>query len=264
MGICVPEGGESVAGNTFERMEKKVVVPTEIVPALKARIEEYMEPDAFNKGGEPYMICNLYFDDDADDVIRTSVTKPWYKEKLRLRAYGVPTDDTKVFLEIKKKCNKVGTKRRVKFSLREAKQYLETGVHPDGLPYIDEQVLREIDYYRSHEAVYPKIYVSYLRNAYFGKDDPEFRVTFDSDILTRRYDLDLSKGRYGDQALSPGKTLMEVKFAGAVPLWFARLMSEYGLSFHTFSKVGTNFKLYTYEKACALSPEEEHYLRLIH
>ncbi len=42
-----------MAGNTFERMEKKVVVPTELVPALKSRIEKYMEPDAFNKGGEP-------------------------------------------------------------------------------------------------------------------------------------------------------------------------------------------------------------------
>ncbi len=255
---------DRLAGNTFERMEKKVVVPTVLVPELQSRITPYMEPDAYNVGGKPYMICNLYFDDEADDIIRTSVEKPWYKEKLRLRAYGVPTPDTKVFLEIKKKCNKVGTKRRVKFTLREANAYLETGVHPEGLPYIDEQVLREIDYYRSHEKVFPKIYVSYLRNAYFGKEDPEFRVTFDSDILTRRYDLDLEKGRYGDPVLSPGRTLMEVKFPGAVPLWFARVMSDCGLSFHTFSKVGTDFKLYTYENACALSPDEEHYLRLIH
>lgn len=253
-----------MAGSTFERMEKKTIIRTEDLPLIRERISERMDPDPFNKGGAPYMISNLYFDDDADNVIRTSVSKPWYKEKLRLRSYGVPDDDTKVFLEIKKKCNKVGTKRRVRFPLRDAKRYLETGEHPVGLPYIDEQVLREIDYYRSHETVYPKIYVSYMRNAYFAKDDPEFRVTFDSDILTRRYDLALELGRYGDPALLPGHTLMEVKFAGAVPLWFTHVMSEFGLSFHTFSKVGTNFKLMTYDSAVQLHPDEEHFLRLIH
>lgn len=253
-----------MAGNTFKRMEKKTTLPTEAVPELMTRIEAYMNPDAYNVDRKPYTICNLYFDEWDDDVIRTSVEKPWYKEKLRLRSYGTPTDDTKVFLELKKKCNKVGTKRRTKLPYRDLQQYLATGRHPDGLSYIDEQVLREIDYYRSHHDVAPRVYVSYLRNAYFGKEDPSFRVTFDSDILTRRQDLDLALGRYGEPALSPGKTLLEVKFAGAVPVWFCRIMSEFGLSFHTFSKVGTDFKLYTYEQACAARPNEEHILRLIH
>lgn len=253
-----------MAGNTFERMEKKTTLPTAVVPELVARIRERMEPDAYNVGGQPYTICNLYFDEPDDDVIRTSVEKPWYKEKLRLRSYGTPTPDTKVFLELKKKCNKVGTKRRTKLPFRDVQAYLATGQHPSGLSYMDEQVLREIDYYRSHHEVSPQVYVSYLRNAYFGREDPSFRVTFDSDILTRRYDLDLALGRYGAPALSPGKTLLEVKFTGAVPVWFCRVMSDFGLSFHTFSKVGTNFKLYTYERACAAHPDEEHILRLIH
>ena len=85
----------------------------------------------------------------------------------------------------------------------------------------------------------------------------------DFDILTRRHDLYLEHGRYGEPILSPGKTVMEVKFRGAVPLWFCRVMSDLGLSFHTFSKCGTDFKLYTYEKALATS-DEERYLRLIH
>lgn len=249
--------------NTFKRMEKKTTLSTSDVEALKARIAPFMENDPHNVDGKPYMISNIYFDDDNDHVIRTSVALPKYKEKLRLRSYGVPTEDTKVFLELKKKLNGVGTKRRAKLTLADAKAYLDTGVHPEGLSYIDEQVLREIDYYRSHETVYPKLYISYLRNAYFAKDDPSFRVTFDSDILTRRYDLDLALGRYGEPILAPGHTLLEVKFAGAVPLWFARVMSEFGLSFHTFSKCGTDFKLYTYQKALAASDEDRH-LRLIH
>lgn len=249
--------------NTFKRMEKKTTMPLDAVPAFLEAILPRMDYDAHNVNGEPYMISNIYFDDVNDNVIRTSVTLPKYKEKLRLRSYGVPTEDTKVFLELKKKLYGVGTKRRAKLLLKDAETYLETGIHPEGLSYIDEQVLREIDYYRTHETVVPRIYVSYLRRAFFAKDDPSFRVTLDSDILTRRYDLDLKLGRYGEPVLSPGKLVLEVKFAGAVPLWFCRVMSDFGLSFHTFSKCGTDFKLYTYEKACA-SDEEERYLRLIH
>lgn len=290
--------------NTFKRMEKKTTMRLCDVPAFLERILPRMEYDSHNVNGEPYMISNIYFDDVNDNVIRTSVTLPKYKEKLRLRSYGVPTADTMVFLELKKKLYGVGTKRRAKLLLRDAETYLATGVHPkgppyigeqvlreidsvgtkcrpkslsrdaetylptgvhpEGLPYIDEQVLREIDYYRSHETVVPRIYVSYLRRAFFAKDDPSFRVTLDSDILTRRYDLDLTLGRYGEPVLSPGKLVLEVKFAGAVPLWFCRVMSDFDLSFHTFSKCGTDFKLYTYQNACADHPDEDHYLRLIH
>lgn len=250
--------------STFERMEKKTTLPTAYVDELKARIEPYMEADPHNIGGKPYMICNLYYDSADDHVIRESVQLPKYKEKLRLRSYGVPTADSKVFLELKKKLNGVGTKRRTKLRLCEAEEFLETGRHPEELSYIDEQVLREIDYYRSHETVEPRVYVSYLRNAYHGKEDPSFRLTFDSDILTRRHDLRLELGRYGTPILSEGTTLLEIKFAGAVPFWFCRVMSDFGLSFHTFSKVGTDFKLHTYGRACAEHPDEEHYLRLIH
>ena len=250
--------------NTFKRMEKKTTLPTALVDELKARITPYMDHDPYNVDGEPYMICNLYYDAPDDHVIRESVQLPKYKEKLRLRSYGIPTADSKVFLELKKKQDGVGTKRRTKLRYGDLMHYLDTGIHPEGLSYIDEQVLREIDYYRSHQTVEPRVYVSYLRNAYHSKEDPSFRITLDSDILTRRYDLDLTLGRYGTPILTEGTTLMEVKFSGAVPFWFCRVMSDLGLSFHTFSKVGTDFKLRAFERACAEHLEEDHYLRLIH
>ncbi len=248
--------------NTFKRMEKKTTLPTSMVAELQARIAPYMIPDEHNADGKPYMVCNIYYDTPTDNVIRTSVALPRYKEKLRLRSYGTPTPDSKIFLELKKKLNGVGTKRRTKLTLRETEAYLQTGIHPEGLSYIDEQVLREVDYYRSHVDVSPALYVSYLRHAYHAKDDPSFRITLDSEILTRRYDLDLTLGRYGEPILTPGKTLLEVKFAGAVPLWFAHVMSDLGLSFHTFSKCGTDFKLYTHQKA--VEADGDRYLRLIH
>ncbi|MBE6652050.1 MAG: polyphosphate polymerase domain-containing protein [Ruminococcaceae bacterium] len=250
--------------NTFRRMEKKTIVQTALIADLQARLSAHMDFDPHNADGKPYMISSLYYDGADDHVIRNSVALPYYKEKLRLRSYGVPTPDSTVFLELKKKQDGVGTKRRAKLPLRDAEAFLETGIHPARLSYIDEQVLREIDYYRSHEDVQPRVYVSYLRTAYHEKSNPSFRITFDSDILARRHDLRLELGRYGDPLLTAGYTLMEVKFSGAVPFWFSRVMSDFGLSFHTFSKVGTDFKLTSHARACAAHPEEAHYLRLIH
>ncbi len=232
-----------MAKHTFERREKKMLIDNTQVNDFVNDILEYMTPDEYNVGGEPYMISNIYFDDDGDNVIRHSVSKPQFKEKLRIRSYGVPDKDTKVYIEIKRKLKGIGTKRRAKLPLWQLNEYLEMGKHPDGIKYIDEQVLREIDYYRATYHVSPKIYISYMRNAYFGKEDKKFRLTLDKEITTRRYDLDLSLGSYGEQLLPEGKTLLEVKFEGAVPLWFARIMSKYSLSFTPYSKYGTEFKL---------------------
>lgn len=231
-----------MAQNTFCRREKKLLIDASLSPALQSELAKHMTPDKHNKNGEPYMICNLYFDDDADSVIRHSISKPDFKEKMRLRSYGTPDADGKVFLEIKKKSCRVGTKRRVTMKLREAYDYLQNGTYPAGASPLEQQILREMDYYRATYPVYPKVYVSYLRHAYHGRDDDSFRVTLDRDILTRRDDLALELGRYGTPLLPEGKVLLEVKFVGAVPLWFARLMSQYGLSFGSYSKYGTEYK----------------------
>lgn len=241
-----------MAQNTFERLEKKLLISNEVVPKFIEKINPYMNPDVYNKDGEPYMICNLYFDNDNDDIIRTSVMKPKYKEKLRLRSYGIPASDSIVFIELKKKLNGVGTKRRAKLTLSEAENYIQTGVHPPNLKYIDEQVLREIDYFIKINKVYPKVYISYMRNAYFGKDNKDFRITVDRDIITRRYDLSLGAGRYGDSLLPDGKTLLEIKFEGAVPLWFSNIFNELGLSFGTYSKYGSEFNSYKKNQISAL------------
>ena len=231
-----------MAGNTFQRREKKIILDAALAEPLKQRIEEYMNADEYNKDGKPYMICNLYFDNANNDVIRNSVQLPKYKEKLRLRSYGTPQLDSKVFLEIKRKQNGIGTKRRAKITLQQVYNFLERREYPADTKYINTQVLREIDYYLSHTPVEPAAYVSYLRYAYQGKEDPNFRVTFDFDIVTRRHDLSLESGRFGDPLLPPDKMILEVKFAGAVPYWFVQIMNEYNLTFHTFSKIGNDFK----------------------
>lgn len=245
---------------TFKRVEKKLLLDSSLLPQFIEAISEHMVPDEYNKDGKPYAICGIYFDNDNDDVIRHSTSKPKYKEKLRIRSYGVPDDNTTVFIEIKRKVYGVGVKRRARLKLSEAREYIESGKHPEGLKYIDEQVLREIDYLRETTPMYPKIYVSYLRHAYFGKDDKNFRITIDSDIITRRYDLALEAGRYGEPLLPPNTVLLEIKFEGNLPLWFSQLFDKLGVTFGSYSKSGTEFKKYKLHQILDTNPSEDIYI----
>ena len=120
--------------NTFQRMEKKTTLPTAAAEELRARILSRMVPDGNCPDGEPYTVCNLYYDAADDHVIRRSVALPYYKEKLRLRSYGVPTPDTRVFLELKKKQDGVGTKRRAGLALREACAFWSRASTPRAFP----------------------------------------------------------------------------------------------------------------------------------
>ena len=228
--------------NTFKRREKKLLVDEKLLPEIEKKLLLYLEPDPHNIDGKPYEICNIYFDNSRNEIIRHSNSKPFYKEKLRLRSYGTPTSKDDVFFEIKRKMNKIGTKRRAIMPLEKIYDFLENGRIPEDESYINRQVLSEIDYFINTNEAVPYVYISYIRNAYFGKDDHSLRLTIDRDILTRHDALRLEDGRHGEPLLPEGKVLMEIKFHGGVPMWFASIMSEYGLSFTRFSKVGKEFE----------------------
>lgn len=92
----------------FERYEKKYCLTLSQQRFLLERMTPYMKKDAYGE----YTICNIYYDTDDYRLIRASLEKPVYKEKLRVRSYGVPQEDGKVFVELKKKFDGVVYKRR--------------------------------------------------------------------------------------------------------------------------------------------------------
>jgi hypothetical protein len=104
--------------------------------------------------------------------------------------------------------------------------------------------------------VTPKQYISYQRSAYFGKDDPNFRVTFDRNITTRRNDLRLSSNSYGWQIIQPTQHLMEIKIADSIPLWLALQLAELRIFRTSFSKYGTGYKQYVYYQLNNKNQEE--------
>ena len=230
-----------IAIEVFSRYENKYLIGEEIYARLQERLLEYMDLDEYNKRFYTYPIYNIYYDTEDSHLIRTSLAKPKYKEKLRLRSYGIPTENSKVYVEIKKKFRGMVSKRRSAMMPREAYDFLETGALPYLMPYMNAQVLAEAEYIFRRNNPVPKVFLSYERRAYFGRGDHDLRVSFDTAITTRRTDLRLESGTYGERLLEDGLWLMEIKVARSIPLWLARLLSEYEIYPRSFSKYGAEY-----------------------
>lgn len=219
---------------TFKRIEKKYLLNQEQYERLLEKIKPHMEMDQYGL----HTICNIYYDTDQYDLIRTSIEKPPYKEKLRLRSYGVPGMQDRVFVEIKKKWDGVVYKRRISMNLEEAEACLEQG---QPMP-VNGQIEQEVDYFIKFYHPKPKLYIAYDREAYFGKEDESLRITFDKNIRSREEGLKLELGDEGKQLLEDGCRLMEIKISQAFPMWLAALLSELSIYPVSFSKYGTIYK----------------------
>lgn len=234
-----------MAIKSFQRYEKKFILNETQYKKLLPILYEYMNEDKFCKNGENYNIYSIYYDTLDNQVIRHSINKPYYKEKLRLRSYKAPIEENdKVFLELKKKINGIVNKRRATLTLKEAYKFLEDRIRPKSLDFLNNQVLDEIEYYLNNNEVSPRVYISYSRKAFFGKNDKDFRITFDSNILSRRDNLSLQLGLYGENILPRDSYLMEVKILGAIPIWLSKTMSELKIYNTNFSKYGSEYVKY--------------------
>lgn len=223
--------------NVFERYEKKYMLDQVQYSLLRQALKEKMQEDQYGL----HTIGNIYYDTEDYELIRTSLEKPVYKEKLRLRSYGTPRKDSVVFVELKKKYAGVVYKRRTGMELSQAQEYLKKGMRPDTQ---EPQILNEIDWFLKQHMVSAKIYIAYDRIALAGKEDASLRITFDRNLRYRRTMLDLSRGDWGHELLEEGKILMEVKISQAMPLWLSRQLSKLEIYPVSFSKYGECYRKY--------------------
>ncbi len=237
-----------MAKEIFNRFEDKFLFDTSIYHQIREELLQYMESDSYNQKYGFYTISNLYYDTFDNHLIRTSLSKPRYKEKLRLRAYGTPKIDDTVYVEIKKKVCGLVNKRRTSMSLKDAYHFLQTKQKPLVNQKINRQVLNEITYMLNHYALSPKLYLAYDREAFFGVNNKDLRITFDTNIRSRRYDLRLESGGYGRQLLEQNQWLMEVKTPRRIPLWLSKLLAKYKTYSTSFSKYGTEYRLMLQEQ----------------
>ena len=218
----------------FNRYEKKYLLTRDVYLKLREKLQERMVVDQYGE----HTICNIYYDTKNYDLIRKSIEKPVYKEKIRLRSYGVPSLDSTVYLEIKKKYQKVVNKRRIAIKLSDAYNLIEKAEQP----LEDSQILNEIKYFLKHYKLVNKTFLAYDRIALYDKEDHDFRITFDHNIRSRNYDTELEKGDYGKYLLDENYYLMETKIYSSTPLWFTEILSELKIYPTSFSKYGNIYK----------------------
>lgn len=219
----------------FKRYELKYLITKKQKEDLTLRMEGQMDRDAYGRN----TIFNIYCDTPTHLLIRRSLEKPVYKEKLRIRSYGRARADSLVFVELKKKYKSVVYKRRIGLSNAQAMEWIGGGDTPVQSGQIGREIQYVLDFY---ENLQPAMFLSYEREAFFGKEDKNFRVTFDEEIRWRTEDLSLMRGAFGVPLLKPGQVLMEVKTAYAIPLWMTEWMTENRVYKTSFSKYGNAYE----------------------
>lgn len=181
----------------FERVERKFLLTPSQYEGLMRVLPEYMQADQYGES----TILSLYLDTADSLLIRRSLEKPVYKEKLRLRSYGVPGDGDNVFLEMKKKVQGVVYKRRICLPLDRAMACLAQGT----VPAAGGQIGREIAYMLRRYRLRPAVLLAYDRTAYTELEPSpnRLRITIDRDIRSRQTDLDLRLGRRANRCSRP-------------------------------------------------------------
>ena len=219
----------------FKRYEIKYLLGRKQKERILQAMEPYMELDEYGRS----TIRNIYYDTDNYRLVRTSLEKPVYKEKLRVRSYSEAAPGDRVFVELKKKYDSVVYKRRIHLAQEQAAEYL-AGAAPAP---VHTHITEEIDYFlQFYQTLKPRVFLSYEREAFFSREPGEFRVTFDENILFREEDLSLGSRVYGEALLEPGQTLMEIKTPGGIPLWMVKALTDAKLHKTSFSKYGSAYR----------------------
>ena len=219
----------------FQRYEIKYLITQAQKELVLRGMEPYMVLDEYGRT----TIRNIYFDTADYRLVRRSIERPVFKEKLRVRSYGRATAESIVFVELKRKYRDIVYKRRLPLCEEQAMEWTE-GVCPCGS---DTQISHEIDYFLSYYGpLYPTAFLSYEREAYCSRNGDSFRVTFDDTILCRQTDLSLEADVYGEPLLKDGLVLMEIKCAGGIPLWMTGVLSKEHIYKTSFSKYGTAYQ----------------------
>ena len=223
-----------MSGAIFERHEMKFLLNMKQRRFLESAIQGRMRPDEHGES----TICNIYYDTPDYLLVRRSLEGPVYKEKIRMRSYGPACGSDPVFLELKKKYKGVVYKRRISIPLDEAEAYMH---HRIPMPS-DSQIGREIDWFcHSYGDLIPAAHISYDRNAWFDRFDPELRLTFDRNILWQTEDCCLSALPCGHGIIGAGESLLEIKTASSIPMWLVSLLDEAEIRKTSFSKYGTAY-----------------------
>lgn len=212
----------------------KYILSKEQMFYLQESLCGHMEVDQYGKTS----IASIYYDTPDYRIIRASIEKPAFKEKLRLRSYGLAKKDGHVYLEIKRKSEGVVYKRRVETTEENVSLFLNNKIKTIG----SNQIGKELEYFRNfYGRLEPKIMIVYDRTSY-AEIDGDIRLTIDENPRYRAFDLNLHTSMEGEHLLPPGCAILEIKVQQEMPLWLVDILSKGKIYKSSFSKVGEAYK----------------------
>ena len=218
----------------MKRYEIKYILDPDQTEYFKKSVEGHMKIDEFGLTS----IASLYYDTPNYRLIRASIEKPEFKEKIRLRSYGIATESSPVFLELKRKAYGIVYKRRVKSKIPLVRNFF----YGDGDICAGGQINREIKTFRDYyQTLVPSCLIIYDRTAYF-EPGGDLRLTIDHNPRYRFEDLNLTTSMEGTSLLKDGYTILEVKVQQAIPLWLTAILTKGRIYKGSFSKYGEAYK----------------------
>ncbi len=241
--------------NVFLRYEQKYLIDSVRNQQLMQMLSEHMQPDLYGLT----RIDSLYLDTPSHLLTRQSIEGPLYKEKLRIRTYGLgfqsQSDDLRVFLEQKKKLKGVVYKRRLETTMAEAHALIDLAANGgtefdialDWMP--NSQIASELFWaFKRYQPLQPFLQISCDRLALTetGNNQHDLRITFDRNLFWQFGEWDFSSAPDHEFPLKD-QTLMEIKVTGSYPLWLSRVLDELAVYPTSFSKVGNAYK-YAYQE----------------
>lgn len=245
--------------DTFLRIEDKYLIPKSQEELSLKVIGTYMEPCYVDDSTQFTLIESVYFDSSKFDLFKDHFRKLDKRYKLRIRRYGPNGVWSQGFAFLESKCKSAGISTKMRFVIGETERLalmlgqtinispefralnsnIEESALQERVGQINEMILRL--------ELVPQVQVRYRRHA-FEKDG--FRVTFDKDVNVKnlrpinqaaasnikKENIWSTATQLKNQYSSDKQIIMEVKHAGAKPIWFDEFMKTMGIMQTSFSK----------------------------
>lgn len=215
----------------FNRYEIKYQIPLRKRDNIIKHISPFMELDPYITNNHDYEVRSLYYESHQRNSFFEKVDGIKKRVKLRIRYYPdfYNTENKMVFIELKKKNNENVTKSRVMVPLDMSFLIIEDNT-PEAENFYDNatnqerKTLNEIWYFKKKYALYPISVVSYKRQAFQSLIEKTFRITFDSNIVVRNHNFDLTIGGGTNYIVPRNIIVMEIKFNSLIPNWAIKIL----------------------------------------
>ncbi len=218
------------------RYEYKYLIPVNIFERVKSSMMPFLRLDKFAEEvtNNIYTVRSIYYDTVNLEAYFEKIDGIRKRKKIRIRGYNQQTDDSVVFVEIKRKYENLILKNRAGIYYKDIEKFLITGdikkyVVSDSGSSFGRDASR-FYYNIKVKSLRPVILITYDRAAYHGVLNDKLRITFDMDLRSKL--MPTMSELYDEKSLMPAMrdfVILEVKFHDTLPRWLINIISHFNL-----------------------------------